>query len=325
MTKYSFVIPVYQTSDYLSKCIDSLLLQTYKDYEIVLVDDGSTDGSSDICDSYSKRDSRIKVFHKDNEGQGVARNLGVLYAQGEYIIFVDSDDWWDDENALGYIDELSKGCDVISFGLKTVGNVEDKLKVFEKLQYEYNNGRDFIMDVLTYNPSFPWYPVLYAFKKKIWIDNHIEYPSKTYFEDTATIYKIFLYSEKVSVLPKYFYCYRQLRNTSTTKNVSLRLLNNHIDVCNSCISYINNIKRIDPILKERLLNNFGCGYVDVMNFLSLLSKNDYHIMKKKMKENIHITKYIKYGKQKYMAVFVNMFGIDISSKVFRLIQNIKNK
>lgn len=325
MTKYSFVIPVYQTCDYLSKCIDSLLSQTYKDFEIVLIDDGSTDGSSDICDTYSKQDSRIKVFHKDNEGQGIARNLGVSYTQGEYIIFVDSDDWWDDVNALSYINELSKDCDVISFGLKEVGNVEEKLSVFEKLQHEYNSGKDFIMDILTHNPSFPWYPVLYAFKKKIWVDNHIEYPPKTYFEDTATVYKIFLFSGKVSVIPKYFYCYRQLRNTSTTKNVSLRLLTNHIDVCNSCINYINNFNEIDSVLKERLLNNFGCGYVDVMNFLSLLSKNDYQIMKKKMKENIYITKYIKYGKQKYMASFVKIFGIDISSKVFRLIQNIKNK
>lgn len=324
MIKYSFVIPVYQTYEFLEKCVDSILSQSFKNFEIILIDDGSFDGSDQVCDLYVKKDSRVKTVHKINEGQGVARNLGVSMASGEFIIFIDSDDWWDDEKALEKIDNLSNDADIISFGLKTMGSIEKKLEIFNILNTEYKDGQAFILDVLKGNPSFPWYPVLYAFKKSIWKTNNISFPSHTFFEDTATVYKIFLYAKKVKVLPEFFYCYRQSRQTSTTKHIDLRLLTNHIDVSNKCIDFIKNLRIDNNVLEKYLLNNFACGYIDVMNFISKLSKNDYKLMKEKMKKNISMTKYVKYGKQKYMAIFVRIFGIDISSIVFGKIHDIRS-
>jgi glycosyltransferase involved in cell wall biosynthesis len=88
----SFIVPVYNTGKYLSECVDSIIAQTYADIEIVLVDDGSTDGSGGLCDEYTKKDARIKVIHKENGGLSSARNTGMDIAFGEYIAFVDSDD-----------------------------------------------------------------------------------------------------------------------------------------------------------------------------------------------------------------------------------------
>ena len=89
----SIIIPVYKAEKYINRCVDSILAQTFTDWELLLINDGSPDNSSSICDLYAARDSRIKVFHKENGGVSSARNLGLEKATGEWITFVDSDDW----------------------------------------------------------------------------------------------------------------------------------------------------------------------------------------------------------------------------------------
>lgn len=91
--KFSIIIPVYNVETYLTRCIDSILSQTFSDFECILVDDGSTDSSGAICDEYAKKDSRVKAVHQENQGSQVARNTGLDVACGQYIEFIDSDDW----------------------------------------------------------------------------------------------------------------------------------------------------------------------------------------------------------------------------------------
>ena len=95
--KISIVIPIYNSAEYLDKCIESVLNQTYKNIEIILIDDGSQDSSGEMCDKYAEKDDRIVVLHKSNEGISKARNSGIELAKGEYIMFVDSDDWVDED------------------------------------------------------------------------------------------------------------------------------------------------------------------------------------------------------------------------------------
>ena len=95
MPKVSIIVPVYKAEKYLHRCVDSILAQTFTDWELLLIDDGSPDRSGDICDEYAKKDTRIRVFHKKNGGVSSARNLGLDNVQGEYVTFVDSDDWID--------------------------------------------------------------------------------------------------------------------------------------------------------------------------------------------------------------------------------------
>ena len=103
--RISVIVPVYQVEKYLSRCIESLLAQSYSDYEIILVDDGSRDGSGQICDDYAGREARIRVIHQENQGLGPARNAGVRQASGDYVVFVDSDDYVA-EDYLEYLAEL---------------------------------------------------------------------------------------------------------------------------------------------------------------------------------------------------------------------------
>ena len=109
----SIIVPVYNTEKYLQRCINSILAQTYVDYELLLVNDGSTDGSGNICDEYAKNDSRVKVFHKKNGGVSSARNVGLEEAQGEWVTFVDSDDWINEHFLMKMSENISSEVDLI--------------------------------------------------------------------------------------------------------------------------------------------------------------------------------------------------------------------
>lgn len=113
--KISIIIPIYNVEKYLSKCIDSILIQTYRDFELLLIDDGSKDKSGEICDTYAKMDNRVKVFHKDNGGVSSARNYGICKAVGDWISFVDSDDWVEKECYSTLMDD-DKVADLTYFG-----------------------------------------------------------------------------------------------------------------------------------------------------------------------------------------------------------------
>ena len=118
--KFSVIVPVYGVEKYIDQCVQSLLIQTYKNYELILVDDGSPDNCGQICDQYAEKDNRIRVVHKKNGGLSSARNAGLDIAKGEYVIFLDSDDFWDDAEALSGINRnLSESkADVLIFPAK---------------------------------------------------------------------------------------------------------------------------------------------------------------------------------------------------------------
>ena len=100
MAFFSIIVPVYKVEAYLPQCVASVLSQTFSDFELILIDDGSPDGCGALCDRYAREDSRIRVVHKKNGGLSSARNSGLRIASGEAIVFLDSDDYWDDPNAL---------------------------------------------------------------------------------------------------------------------------------------------------------------------------------------------------------------------------------
>lgn len=138
LIKVSIVVPVFNVQRYLSECIDSLINQTYQNIEIILVDDGSTDGSSKICDSYLNKDFRIVVFHKENEGSAAARIDGMQFVTGEYTLFVDSDDWLDAQtinDLVTVVNKTNQSVDCVIFSyLKEKKNNKRTNHVFDSDQ-----------------------------------------------------------------------------------------------------------------------------------------------------------------------------------------------
>ena len=120
MYKISVIVPVYNTKKYLSRCLDSILSQSFTDFELLLIDDGSTDDSGVICDAYAEKDNRIRVFHKENGGVSSARNLGINNASGKWIYFVDSDDELLPDGLKTLVENVSEGADVVMAGYEDV-------------------------------------------------------------------------------------------------------------------------------------------------------------------------------------------------------------
>lgn len=134
--KISIIVPVYKVEQYLGRCIHSIFAQTFTDYEVILVDDGSPDKCPEMCDQYVGIDNRVRVIHKQNEGLGMARNSGLDIADGEYVVFIDSDDWMDPEQCeLLYSRIVSSNCDFALCGYKSVSDTEvlQTVKISDKV------------------------------------------------------------------------------------------------------------------------------------------------------------------------------------------------
>ena len=122
MLSFSIIIPVYRVEQYLDQCVQSVVAQTYREFEVILIDDGSPDNSGALCDRWAEKDSRIRVIHQENQGLSGARNTGIQAASGDYLMFLDSDDWWSGETVLQTVAErLEKtGADVLSFNYQKI-------------------------------------------------------------------------------------------------------------------------------------------------------------------------------------------------------------
>lgn len=213
----SVIIPVYNVENYLEKCIDSVLKQTYKEMEIILVDDGSTDTSGKLCDKYRNLDHRIKVYHKKNGGLSDARNYGIHYATGKYITFIDSDD-------IVYKDLISELYFLIK-EYKADISICDPIHIFNNREYyflprtriEVFNKQQSIKELL-YQRSFLVSAWGKLYSKEIF--DNIKFPKGMLFEDVAIMYKLFYSSKKIIYSDAKYYGYMHRENSITTKNFS---------------------------------------------------------------------------------------------------------
>lgn len=200
------VIPVYNVEKYLNRCIESILLQEWKNYDILLVDDGSTDHSPQICDDYVKAYDFISVIHKENGGLSEARNTGISHAKGEYVYFPDSDDWIEPDTFIALAEALeSQDFDIISFNREFVKGEEDAI-VSEPEVTQVFEGKDAFVQMLkhTYITGFANDKI---YRKSLFIDNNILFPSRKYYEDLGTNYKLFLSAQKVYATNQKYYHY----------------------------------------------------------------------------------------------------------------------
>ena len=224
--KVSIVVPVYNTEKYLGQCIDSLIHQTLEEIEIIIVDDGSEKECASLCDEYAKSDSRVKVIHKENEGQGIARNRGIEISDGEYIGFVDSDDYVAPEMFEKLYQAAKKNdADIVMSGVSFVGgntfgksgeytekNYFDKETVFGK-----EDMKQVILGVVGALPAEPddsRYGVSVCkniFRKSMLNEGKVEFLSERKFisEDTIFMVDSLKCAKKAAGIPGAFYCYRR--------------------------------------------------------------------------------------------------------------------
>lgn len=200
------VIPVYNVEKYLDRCLKSILIQEWKNYDIILVDDGSTDRSPQICDDYVEAYDFISVIHKENGGLSEARNTGLSQAKGEYIYFPDSDDWLEPDTFIALAEALeSQKFDIISFNREFVKGEEDVI-ISDPVETQVFNGKDAFVHMLkhSYITGFANDKI---YRKSLFVDHDILFPKGKYYEDLGTNYKLFLSAKKVYATNQKYYHY----------------------------------------------------------------------------------------------------------------------
>lgn len=243
MKKVSVIIPVYNVENYLRKCLDSLVNQTLKDIEIIVVNDGTTDNSQEIIDEYVKKyPKKIVSVIQENGGQGTARNTGLLYAKGEYIGYVDSDDYVE-ENMYEELYKKAKeeDSDIVICGNNVV-----------KENYEFLSKEDVDKEFLLGKMAV-WNKI---YKKNIIVDNKIQFRSKVWYEDLDFTMKVYFSSKKISYVDKALYNYL-LREGSTMNNNNIKRNLELIEAFDSLIDYCKD-KKIYNKAKDEI--EFLCIY-----------------------------------------------------------------
>lgn len=236
--KISVIIPVYNVERFLEKCLDSILYQTFKDFEVICIDDGSTDNSLSILKSYKKKDKRIKIYTQNNRGAGVARNFGLKKAQGKYIQFLDSDDYFD-KKLLEKLFNLAEknNADLVICSSRKVddfGNIIESQnpnmpinlnkaplnKVFNKFDYKE--------DIFSLFTPIPWNKLIL---KDLIINNSIEFPDLKIYEDIAFAHSLVVCAEKIIAINEELINYR-FNRAGSHANIRSK---NTIEMVKSCL------------------------------------------------------------------------------------------
>lgn len=215
----SIIVPAYNSEESLSRCIESILRQTYTDFELLLIDDGSIDNTKTICNNYAELDSRVRVYHKKNGGVSSARNLGLKFARGEYLTFIDSDDWVDQFYIYNLLSHLDKGVDlVISYNWYiTTSKQEQEVYPTYRIDDKDSFQLMFINSDMHYHTS-PWGKL---YRKSIIDDNGLSFDEQMHIgEDLVFLYEYMLLSERIYISSDTNYYYVADMPGSLTKRIN---------------------------------------------------------------------------------------------------------
>lgn len=301
--KFSVIVPIYNVEDYLRECVDSVLAQDFRDYEIILVDDGSPDNCGKICDEYAEKYPRIKTIHKENGGLSDARNFGIKEAKGEYLIFLDSDDYWEGTNVLSDLSDILEKDnypDLILHGY-TINN-DKNIKCPIKLEIQENKGFENDFEYLVSNHIYvsnAWTKII---KKDILINNNLFFEKGILHEDMPYSFDLSLLIKTYSVYNSHFYQYR-LRGSSITGTISK---NNIRDLSRSILNKLNilesgdSTEKIKEGLKIYITYNFHYLFYSFnkLSFNHIL--NLYPNIRKIWDKSCHI-----WGKKNVQKIYLN--------------------
>ena len=258
----SIIIPVYKVEKYLEKCIQSVINQTYENLQIILVDDGSPDNCGKICDEYAKKDHRIEVIHKSNGGLSDARNKGLEIAKGEYIGFVDSDDYIEADMYEVLYNLLKQyNADVSICNFYTVSQGKISIKNADNGINEYN--RIEILKEILLDKNIQSYAWNKLYKKELF--DEIKYPVGKKYEDIGTTFYLLEKCNKVVVTgkPEYYYINRQ---DSIVNNVTETTITDYIELIMQRYDYIEeNIKELSSYNKDYLKRILKTAEQDIKN------------------------------------------------------------
>lgn len=252
--KLSIIVPVYNVEKYLHRCVESLLSQTLQDIEIILVNDGSPDNCANICDEYLRKDTRVRVIHKENGGLSDARNVGIKIASGEYLMFVDSDDFIELDACYELYNVASKKFPEILVGgaNKKIGSNEVKMEFTNSTCKTINTSYDFVKEQLTSKTMYmaAWMNI---YRTDFIINNNLYFKNGIYHEDEEWTPRVLLTAENIGYSNRIFYNYI-IRDNSITNTKNSR--KNGIDLVNTCYELEKIYLKLEDNELMKLLNDY---------------------------------------------------------------------
>lgn len=317
----SVIVPIYNVEMYVDRCIKSIVNQTYQKLQIILIDDGSTDKSGSIAEHWRSLDSRIIVLHQSNSGLSAARNCGLKYAKGSYILFVDSDDWIHQKMIEDMMNNISPNRIVSCGMILAQDSIMKPIPWFTRKEIlSKEKALDYIVD----NEIFTSHVVRNLYPKKIF--DKIRFPNGMLYEDIRTTHKLFQSVSCVCILPEHYYYYF-MRCDSISNTVSL---NNRLEWFNALKDRLDELKMVKSDYEGKI-----CCQMAVVISLSMIQnsfkKEEINKKKKEINEiktflKLKVTKqYVKqYANKKQYLCFVVARHLGFSSnKVYKLFRKRK--
>lgn len=304
----SIIVPVYKVEPYLRRCVDSILNQTFENLEIILIDDGSPDSCGSICDEYAEKDKRIKTIHKLNGGLSSARNAGLDICKGDYIMFVDSDDWVEPnfcEAALQLA--LTKKVDCVAFGYYEYLNREKK--TFHTNQPRFVGAEEAIIHLIRIDEvifNLAWNKI---YHKRLF--DNLRYPIGRLYEDQGTTYKAFIRAEKIYVSDLVIYNYDRREDSITgSKNIS-RLVNDKFD---SWCERLEVFKNYSQMLYQEEMKHIALYSIKALKFID---------WKKEVKLKEKLSEFLQANKAKIEMLNINSRSLYLFYKAYPLFWMLK--
>ncbi len=317
--KFSIIVPIYNVEKYLTQCVNSILNQTYKDFELILVDDGSPDSCPKMCDDFAKKDNRIKVVHKKNGGLSDARNAGVLVSQGDYLIFVDSDDYYSTNNVFEIIAKEidEKKVDVVQF--HRMWFYEKEGICIEKADLDFkkyeNLSNEEMIDALVKNKMVYFSACQNAISRSFFEKNNLYFKKGIKSEDIDWGFRMFTNVPSISLLPYSFYTYRAAREGSITTSIGYKHL---IDYCEILESTVKRLENGTTSVKNSLMS-YCMYHILICSALTEKSKLT-NIQKREIKNRLatlcknRITRYTIDSRVRLASKIYKIAGFSVMSK-----------
>ena len=314
----SVIIPVFNAEKYIDECLNSIYNQTYTNYEIILVNDGSSDKSPTLCDWYAINHKQTKVIHKSNGGAADSRNIGLAEATGDYILFVDSDDFINDKNCFIELINIFKkypNSDFIGFNMQYYWN-ENKIKKWPAYNSSITeeNNKDNLIKKLIETGSFPVSPCTKILKHSFLKKNNIKFHKGIVGEDILWFQDILENAREFHFINKYYYNYRKSISTSVSGNMNLKKFNDFLYILEKSANYIPK-SSFNNQAKEAILSFIAYNWCILLGEARYLDKNSFQEKIKTLKEYQWLLEYDLNPKVKKCKLMIKLIGLNITSNL----------
>ena len=312
MPKVSVIVPIYNVEKYLEKCLDSLVNQTLKDIEIILVNDGSTDNSGQIAKKYAnKYKDKIIYLEKENGGLSDARNYGLEYVKGDYISFVDSDDYISKNLYSELVKYMEKDYDMIKFGILTVDLKNNKIIENKSQQFENKTGEE-AFDILYKTDKMTEVAWGYLYKASFWKENNFKYSINMYHEDFGLTPLVILKAKKVASTNILGYYYVQSDKSITRNSDEKKKLKMSYDLLKFYDQMLLEIEKYE--IGKKAIENIkiyytNCILLEIKNISSKIERQKYikEIKKRKMIKNIKVRNFKQLVKRIFLSINIDFY------------------